>query len=231
MSTLIAITGGIGCGKSIVSRLLRVMGYAVYDCDQQAKVLMEQDKELRQALIAAFGASTYYPEGGINRPYLASRIFNDPAALERMNSLVHPAVARDLQRWHKVQDIILAKQEATLAKQQKAEQREPQDAMQIGLQTAELGGCSSTKHTCCFYESAILFESGFDSLADHIWSVSAPAELRIERCLFRDRTTREKVEARMASQLPQEEKDRRANVVIYNTPERSIIAQVRAALL
>jgi dephospho-CoA kinase len=186
---LIALTGGIGCGKSLVSRLLRMNHYAVYDCDREARRLMEHDAELCARLVALFGPETYDADGRLNRPHLAARIFGDEAALRAMNAAVHPCVERDLLRWR-------------------------------GEQPARLA----------FFESAILFECGFDRLADEVWCVSAPRELRIERTIIRDHTTRAAVEARMESQWPQEEKDRRATRVLYNIPTRSIIAQVHEAL-
>ena len=51
----VAITGGIGSGKSVVSRLLRVEGYPVYDCDSQAKRIMDNDAEIQRQLQNAFG--------------------------------------------------------------------------------------------------------------------------------------------------------------------------------
>lgn len=98
MARLIAITGGIGSGKSVVAQLLRVMGYGVYDCDSRAKELMASSPELRRDLIAAFGADVY-TDGGLNRPYLAARVFADAAALAHLNSIVHPAVVADIKRW------------------------------------------------------------------------------------------------------------------------------------
>ena len=93
---LIAITGGIGCGKSVVSQLLKVMGYTVYDCDSNAKSLMLTDLQLRESLIRLFGQETYNNDGSLNKPHLSSAIFGNPEALQAMNALIHPAVARDL---------------------------------------------------------------------------------------------------------------------------------------
>ena len=56
---LIAITGGIGSGKSVVSRLVQVMGYQVYDCDSRARSLMTEDAMVRQLLLDAFGKVTF----------------------------------------------------------------------------------------------------------------------------------------------------------------------------
>ncbi len=189
MTSLVAITGGIGCGKSVVSRLLRTMGYAVYDCDDRARFLMNHDTELRRRLCNTFGPATFRTDGTLNREHLARSIFGNEEALQRMNSLVHPCVGKDLREWH-----------------------------------------SRHTGTPAFYESAILFESGFDRFADRIWSVSAPLELRIARCMERDHCNREKVMARIEKQIPQEEKDRRADAVILNDPKHSLIDQVRKLL-
>ena len=96
---LIAITGGIGSGKSVVSRMMEVMGYNVYDCDSRAKGLMTGNNEVRQQLISAFGQDTYLPDGNINRDHLSTVAFADDKALSQLNAIVHPATARDMQRW------------------------------------------------------------------------------------------------------------------------------------
>ncbi len=96
---LIAITGGIGSGKSVVSRLLEVMGYEVYDCDSRAKSLMLNDPVVRQQLIEAFGKNTYLDDGSINRSHLSTVAFTDATALSRLNAIVHPATATDLIGW------------------------------------------------------------------------------------------------------------------------------------
>lgn len=193
---IIAITGGIGCGKSVVSQLLRIMGYQVYDCDKEAKQLMVTDSELRTQLCALFGPDTYLPNGSLNRPYLAAQIFADNTKKEAMNAIVHPFVARDI---------------LTHYEQHKAAH-----------------GASSP----FFFESAILFEAGFNQLVHphHIWSVSAPLQLRIGRTLLRDSSTLQQVQARINNQMPQEEKDQKADAVILNDSTHSIIHQVNLLL-
>ena len=86
---LIAITGGIGSGKSVVSRMVHVMGHEVYDCDSRAKSLMIEDPLVRQELMQAFGKETYLDDGSLNRAHLSMRL----------NAIVHPATATDLIRW------------------------------------------------------------------------------------------------------------------------------------
>ena len=96
---LIAITGGIGSGKSVVAHIVRVMGYEVYDCDTRAKELMTVDTDVKRQLIDIFGQEAYQEDGTINRAHMSAVAFTDNQALARLNAIVHPATARDLLRW------------------------------------------------------------------------------------------------------------------------------------
>lgn len=95
----IGITGGIGSGKSIASRLFHTLGVPVYDADTRARWVMENDKALRDELLAAFGPETYDAAGRLNRPALAATVFNNPARLAQLNALVHPHVGTDFEQW------------------------------------------------------------------------------------------------------------------------------------
>lgn len=94
----IGVTGGIGSGKSTVCELLRDRGVAVYDSDSRAKQLMAESEALREQLIVAFGAECYNAEG-LDRAFLASKVFGNEEALQQLNSIVHPAVRTDFQTW------------------------------------------------------------------------------------------------------------------------------------
>jgi len=96
---LIAITGGIGSGKSVVARIVQVMGYQVYDCDSRAKALMTESRDVREELIEAFGTEVYMADGSLNRKHLSAVAFTDEKALARLNGIVHPATARDMLHW------------------------------------------------------------------------------------------------------------------------------------
>lgn len=96
---LIAITGGIGSGKSIVAHLVQVMGYQVYDCDSRAKALMTSNEEVRSLLTKAFGRETYLDDGSLNRQHLSAMAFGNAETLARLNAIVHPATARDMMQW------------------------------------------------------------------------------------------------------------------------------------
>ena len=95
----IGITGGIGSGKSIASRVFRALGVPVYDADSRARGLMENGPALRRELLAVFGPDTYDAAGRLNRSALAANVFADAARLAQLNALVHPHVGADFQQW------------------------------------------------------------------------------------------------------------------------------------
>lgn len=98
MAIKIGITGGIGSGKSVVSRLLGVLGIPVYDSDTETKRLMATDMAIRQALQALLGEEVY-AGGVLNKPLLASYLFGSPANARRVNGIIHPRVREDFRQW------------------------------------------------------------------------------------------------------------------------------------
>lgn len=95
---VICICGGIGSGKSVVSRILRLNGHPVYDCDQEAKSLMQNGVALRKAISGLLGSEVYAGETGLlNREKVAELIFNDSELLGKLNRIVHKAVRDDIQ--------------------------------------------------------------------------------------------------------------------------------------
>lgn len=94
----LGVTGGIGSGKTYVCQLLEQHGIPVYYADAAARHLQDTDPALRATLIDAFGPETYTATG-LDRPYLAHRVFGNPDALARLNAIVHPAVFADGENW------------------------------------------------------------------------------------------------------------------------------------
>lgn len=95
----IAIIGGIGSGKSVVSKLFRLMNIPVYDCDSEAKRLMNTSAALRSELTRAIDERVYGADGRIDRAYLASYMFGNAGHVALVNSIVHPAVRADFKQW------------------------------------------------------------------------------------------------------------------------------------
>ena len=94
----IGITGGIGSGKSVISRILRLLNYPVYDSDFWAKELMNNNPNIQLALTKRFGHETYL-NNNLNRPFLAKQIFNNEDARLFVNSIVHPIVSQHFLDW------------------------------------------------------------------------------------------------------------------------------------
>lgn len=97
---LIAISGGIGCGKTVVSRIVAAMGYPVYDCDSRAARIMDTDAGIKNLLAERVHPECITPDGGIDRKRLGEIVFSNYEALQRLNSIVHEAVRRDLAGWY-----------------------------------------------------------------------------------------------------------------------------------
>ena len=170
----IAITGGIGSGKSYISNILQEYGIPIYNTDDEAKRLMVSDEGIRRDLLALLGEDVYV-EGTLNKSLLASYLFADAENAARINGIVHPRVKMDFCRW--------------------LEQHSDQEI--VGM------------------ECAILFEAGFDDAVDSVVMVYAPEDLRVERAMKRDHATEAQIRARIAAQLDDEEKRKRADYVIY----------------
>ncbi|MDE6265914.1 MAG: dephospho-CoA kinase [Muribaculaceae bacterium] len=94
---IIAITGGIGAGKSVVSRMLTAMGHDVYDCDSRAKALMDNSGEIKRRIAEEIAAEAVDGDK-ILRPVLAEIVFNNPDKLLILNSIVHQYVREDIAR-------------------------------------------------------------------------------------------------------------------------------------
>ncbi|MDD4197898.1 MAG: dephospho-CoA kinase [Paludibacter sp.] len=95
---VIGITGGIGSGKSTLSKLIHRQGYPVYDTDKEARRLQDEDAILVQQIKSLFGENIY-ADGKLNRPAVAALVFNNTELLQKLTALVHPAVKQDFIKW------------------------------------------------------------------------------------------------------------------------------------
>jgi dephospho-CoA kinase len=102
----VGLTGGIGSGKSTIAAIFEVLGIPVSYADREARRVMNEDPELRASIIEHFGAEAYIdaegrPDAGgqLNRKWVAKQVFSDPARLETLNSLVHPATIGEGRKW------------------------------------------------------------------------------------------------------------------------------------
>jgi dephospho-CoA kinase len=94
----IGITGGIGSGKSTIAKIFNILGIPVYNADDEAKRLMVDDPDITKAIIDTFGEKSYI-NGILNRQWLAKEVFGSQDATDKINKIVHPAVARHFEGW------------------------------------------------------------------------------------------------------------------------------------
>ncbi|RMA64896.1 dephospho-CoA kinase [Ulvibacter antarcticus] len=171
---IVGLTGGIGSGKSTVAAMFKELGVAVYIADVEAKRLMTSSKIIRRKLTLLLGDQAYNKDG-LNRSFIANKIFNDTSLLETVNAIVHPKVASHFKRWIKKQ-----------------------------------------KGNYCIKEVAILFENGGHKQCDLTILVTSPEEVRINRVMERDKSTRKEVLDRIKNQWTDAEKAELADIIIEN---------------
>ena len=96
---MIGITGGIGSGKSTIAKALAQRGFTVYDCDEEAKRIVDENPDVQQEIIELLGEEAFLKKGpGLiyNTTYVAKRVFADETLLAKLNTIIHPAVGLDI---------------------------------------------------------------------------------------------------------------------------------------
>lgn len=170
----IALTGGIGTGKTYISNYFIQMGIPVFNADEEARKCYALP-EVIETIHSYFG-DTVFRNNKIDFRKMAKFVFLDAAKREIINRLIHPKVMEAFDTW--------------------AEQQNTPSVM---------------------LESAILYENELDKFFDMVIVVDAPLEVRIERIKNRNpKLSMKDIMTRINAQMPQEEKCRRADMVICN---------------
>ncbi len=110
---VVGLTGGMGSGKTTVANFFMELGVPVYIADTAGKELMNENAELRSKIIALFGESAY-SNNVLDRKFIADQVFNSSEKLQKLNSLVHPAVEKDFQQWKSSQKSLYVIYEAAI---------------------------------------------------------------------------------------------------------------------
>lgn len=114
MSMKVGITGGIGSGKTTICKVFELLGIPVFYADDEAKKLMTSDPILIAEIKLAFGGEAYFEDATLNRKYIANIVFKEPEQLKKLNSYVHPAVFRAMEKWTNLQKSPYVLKEAAL---------------------------------------------------------------------------------------------------------------------
>ncbi len=181
----VALTGGIGSGKTTVSRIFEhIYHIPIYSADEHAKLLMEQDENIKSQLLDIMGNESYMNQQ-LNRPYLANILFHNIEIKTKIDNLVHTAVIHDYLQWSE----------------------QPLNVPYY------------------LHEAALVFEAKMEHLFDKIIVVYSPMEIKIQRLLKKGMTLND-IRARMNAQIPDEEKIKKADFIITNNEQESLIEQV-----
>ncbi|MGZ5245132.1 MAG: dephospho-CoA kinase [Bacteroidia bacterium] len=95
----IGITGGMGSGKTTVCKVFETYGVPLYYADDRAKLVMNQNDEVKKKLKALFGDDIYGEDGILNKKRMSEKAFSNPYMLKKLESVIHPAVAEDFEEW------------------------------------------------------------------------------------------------------------------------------------
>lgn len=110
---VVGLTGGIGSGKTTIAKMFQNLGVPVYISDKQAQILIETDPEVIEAIKSVFGDLAYI-NGVYNRKYIANIVFNNKDMLQKINDIVHPAVAKHFAKWKAEQHVPYVIKEAAI---------------------------------------------------------------------------------------------------------------------
>lgn len=119
---IIGLTGGIGSGKSTVAKMFMELGVPVYDSDKEAKTLMATSTDVKTAIIKLLGYGAYN-EDGLNRSFIAEKVFKDSDLLKKLNGIVHPAVRDHFLNWAENQKSPYVIQETALIFENQAQDK------------------------------------------------------------------------------------------------------------
>jgi dephospho-CoA kinase len=103
MSLVIGLTGGVASGKSYVQGLFAALGVPIIEADDVGRAVVQPGEPALAEIAAQFGAEMLLPDGGLNRPRMRERVFQDAAALRQLEAITHPHIRARLKAWRDAQ--------------------------------------------------------------------------------------------------------------------------------
>ncbi len=187
----VAITGGIGSGKSTFANYLASKGYFVINADDISKDILTFDESIIKKVIKEFGSDSY-KDGKLNKKFIAARVFSNPAKLNKLNSILHPRV--------------LQKIDTLIDKEYKDEK-------------------------FVFIEAALIYEVDIEKKFDYVVLVTADFNKRLKRSVESGKFNEEDFINRDRNQIPQEEKEKRADFIFSNNESKKDLIKKADLLL
>lgn len=190
---LIGLTGNIACGKSTVVAMLEQLGARAIDADAVTRCVQQPGTPVYRQIVETFGKDILTAPGGpLDRKKLGARVFQDPALLEQLERIIHPAVHAEIIAW--------------LA----------QVAQDVCQQHADPlpGSPSCPRPPVAVIDAIKLIEAGWKPHCDAIWVVTCPEHLQQERLVHNRGMSESEARQRIAAQPSQESRLLYADVVI-----------------
>jgi len=187
----VAITGGIGSGKSTFANYLASKGYVVINADDISKDILTFDESIIKKVSEEFGSDSY-KDGKLNKKFIAVQVFSDPANLNKLNSILHPRV--------------LQKIDTLIEKKYKDEK-------------------------IIFIEAALIYEADIEKKFDYVVLVTADFNIRLKRSVESGKFNEEDFINRNNNQIPQEEKEKRADFIFSNNESKKKLVKKADLLL
>ena len=173
---VIAVTGGIACGKTTLVSALKKRGAFIIDADAVSRELTKPGGAALPDILSAFGQEVFGEDGELNRKALGDMIFADGEKREKLNGIIHPLVEREVKRQLKIA-------------------RDGNERVAI-------------------LDIPLLYEAHMENLCDEVWCAYLDRNMQLERLMARDHLPRGEALMRIESQMPLEEKAKRADKVI-----------------
>lgn len=187
----VAITGGIGSGKSTFANYLSSKGYVVINADDISKDIISFDEKVKKNIIKEFGSNSYKDER-LNKNYIASQVFSNPAKLHKLNSILHPQVLQ------KIDTLIKTKYK---------------------------------NENIVFIEAALIYEADIESMFNYVILITADFNIRLKRIISSGKFTKDDFIKRDNNQIPQEEKEKRADFIFSNNGSKNELIKKADLLL
>lgn len=200
---LIGLTGGIACGKSTVLAMLAALGARTIDADRVTHRVQQPGTETYKQIVQAFGPKILVAPGGlIDRRKLGALVFSDPAALKRLEQIVHPAVHQEIHNFLEG----------------------------VGKAGGYGTRLRPIERPVAVIDAIKLIEAGWTKDCDQVWVVTCPPEQQIERLMSTRGLSEAEARQRVEAQPPQQSRLAHATVVIDNGGSQAHTrAQVEAA--
>lgn len=179
---IIGITGGIACGKSTVSKILKIFGAEVISADTIIHTLMIPNEEIFNEYVKHFGQGILNEDKTINRKKISDIIFQDEEELKWVNEIAHPKVLKQIRK--------------------------------------QLEEYQEEGTTLVILDVPLLIEAGWEKECDEVWVVYLSTERQVERLMKRNNITREKATSIIKAQLNNEERLRKADIIIDNNQSK-----------